>query len=382
MQRLVRTFGTTTAELWALCEFLHEHGVTDVALEATGIYWRPVWHILEPEGLQLCLGNAAHIKNVPGRKSDVNDATWMADLHAHGLIKHSFVPPEPIEQLRMLTRTRKQLIRERAEHVQRIHKVLEDCNIKLTSVVTDVMGKTGRAIVDALCAGQNDPQKLAELACGTLRSRKAELGEALRGRVSAHHVYLLKLHLGLFDALTQTVAGLDQKLEEQLRPFVEQVQLLATIPGVKEQTAEVILSEIGSDMNRFPTAGHLRSWAGLCPRMDESAGKKRSTRIRKGAPWLKTALVQAAWGAVRTRGSYLQTLYQSIKNRRGSSKKAIVAVAAAMLTAAYHMLQRRQPYKDLGAHYRERRDKVRVAQRLIRRVQALGFQVQVLPQAA
>ncbi|HNN95828.1 MAG TPA: IS110 family transposase [Pseudomonadota bacterium] len=382
VKRVVRTFGTTTERLFELAEFLAEHGVTHVAMEATGVYWRPVWHILEPEGFQMVLGNAAHIRNVPGRKSDTNDAMWLADLMAHGLIRPSFVPPTPVEQLRMLTRTRKQLVREAAQHTQRIHKVLEDCNLKLTSVVTNVMGKTGRAILEALVQGQTDPEKLAELAAGSLRTKRAELVEALRGRVTAHHRFVLQLHLGLYDSVHRAVASIDQQVEDQLTPFRQAADLLETMPGVGRTAAEVILAEIGLDMERFPTAGHLRSWAGLCPRMDESAGKKRCTRIRKGAPWLKTTLVQAAWAAVRTKNSYYKSLYGSIKRSSGSANKAIVAVAAAMITSAYYMLKRGEPYRELGADYRDHRDKARVANRLIRRVQALGFQVQLMPQAA
>ena len=382
VKRLVRSFGTTTERLFELAEFLTEHSVTHVAMEATGVYWRPVWHILEPEGLELILGNAAHIRNVPGRKSDTNDAMWLADLMAHGLIRPSFVPPTPVEQLRMLTRTRKQLVREGAQHTQRIHKVLEDCNLKLTSVVTDVMGKTGRAILEALVQGQTDPEKLAELAVGSLRTKRAELVAALRGRTTAHHRFLLKLHLGLYDSVHAAVAAIDQQVEEQVSPFRQAADLLETMPGVGRVAAEVILAEIGPDMERFPTAGHLRSWAGLCPRMDESAGKKRCTRIRKGAPWLKTTLVQAAWAAVRTKNSYYKSLYGGVKRSSGSANKAIVAVAAAMLTSAYYMLKRGEPYRELGADHRDKRDKARVANRLIRRVKALGFEVQLVPQAA
>lgn len=382
VQRSVRTFGTTTAQLFALSEFLGEHGVTHVAMEATGIFWRPVWHVLSPQGFELVLGNAAHIRNVPGRKSDTNDAVWLADLQAHGLIRHSFVPPAEVEQLRMLTRTRKQLSREAAQHTLRIHKLLEDCNLKLTSVVTDVMGKTGRAILEALAAGLLDPQKLSELACGSVRKRKAELCEALHGQVAAHHRYLLKLHLSLYDAVEQAVVSLDAQIEDHLRPFRDAQELLVTIPGVGPTVAQVVLSEIGWDMERFATVGHLISWAGLCPRQDESAGKKRNTRIKKGAPWLKTTLVQAAWAAVRTKGCYYGSLYHSVKNRRGSKNKAIIAVAASMLTSIYFMLQRGEPYKELGATFRDRRDKTRTANRLIKRVQSLGFNVQIVKDAA
>ena len=382
IKRIVRSFGTTTERLFELAEFLAEHGVTHVAMEATGVYWRPVWHILEPQGFELVLGNAAHIRNVPGRKSDTNDAVWLADLMAHGLIRPSFVPHPPVEQLRMLTRTRKQLVREAAQHTQRIHKVLEDCNLKLTSVVTDVMGKTGRALVEALIAGHTDPEQLAQRAARSLRTKRSELVEALRGRVTEHHRFMLQLHLGLYDSVRAAVAQVDQQLEDQLAPFRQAAELLETMPGIGRIAAEVILAEIGPDMDRFPTAGHLRSWAGLCPRMDESAGKKRSTRIRKGAPWLKTTLIQSAWAAIRTKNSYYKSLYGAVKRSSGAANKAIVAVAAAMLTSAYYMLKRGEPYRELGANYRDHRDKARVANRLIRRVKALGFEVQLVPQAA
>lgn len=382
VQRFVQTFGTTTAQLFALSEFLSEHGVTHVAMEATGIFWRPVWHVLSPQGFELVLGNAAHIRNVPGRKSDTNDAMWLADLQAHGLIRPSFVPPAEVEQLRMLTRTRKQLTREAAQHTLRIHKLLEDCNLKLTSVLTNVMGQTGRAILEALCQGESDPTRLSELARGSLRRRKAELCEALHGTVGAHHRYLLKLHLSLHDSVQSAIASLDTQIEEHLRPFREAEQLLVTIPGVGPTVAQVVLAEVGWDMTRFPTVGHLISWAGLCPRQDESAGKKRNTRIKKGAPWLKTTLVQAAWAAVRTKDSYCRSLYHSVKNRRGSKNKAIIAVAASLLTSIYFMLKRGEPYQELGAQFRDRRDKTRAAARLIKRVQALGFNVQLVKEAA
>ena len=382
IQRQVRTFGTTTAQLLELGQWLSEHQVTHVAMEATGIYWRPVWHVLQGEELELILGNAAHIRNVPGRKSDTNDAMWLADLLAHGLIRPSFVPPQPVEQLRMLTRTRKQLVREGVQHTQRIHKVLEDCNIKLSCVVSDVMGKTGQAIVDALIAAEHDPQKLAQLACGSLQKKRAELAEALRGSLTAHHRFMLKLHRDLYQAVHAAIAEVDGQLEEQLRPFRQAADLLVTMPGVGPVVAEVIVAEIGVDMTRFPSAAHLVSWAGLCPRLDESAGKKRSRRIRKGAPWLKTTLVQAAWAAIGNKQGYYRSLYSSVKRTSSSSNKAIVAVAASMLTSIYHMLKRGEEYRELGGSYRDQRDKTRLAKRLLRRVQALGFQVQLVPLAA
>ncbi len=275
----VRTFGTTTQELLALSDFLEQHQVTVAAMEATGVYWKPVWHVLE-ESFELVLANAQHIKNVPGRKTDVADATWIADLLAHGLIRSSFVPPTPIQDLRVLMRTRKQLVRERAQHVQRIQKTLEDANIKLASAVSDVVGTSGRAILRALIAGETDPEKLVAVTTGRLKAGRDKLLEVLQGRVRASHRFLLKLHLEQIQALEQSISTLDVEVGSLLEPFREQVARLVTIPGVSDVAAQVLLSEIGVDMSRFPTAGHLISWAGLCPRNDESAGKRRSNGHR------------------------------------------------------------------------------------------------------
>ena len=294
----VRTFGTTTSELLALSDWLASHRCTHVAMESTGIYWRPVWHVLEGT-FELVLANAMHIKNIPGRKSDVNDATWISNLLAHGLIRGSFVPPTVIQELRDLTRSRKQLVREAAQHIQRIQKVLEDANVKLTEILSDVMGKSGRAIIEALIAGEQDPEVLASLACGNrLKATHEEFVEALRGRVTPHHRFLLKLHLGQIDTLESAVRELEVRVGDALLPFRESAELLTTIPGVNDTVARVIIAEIGLDMGRFPTSGHLISWAGLCPGMNESAGKRLSGRIRAGAPWLKATLVQAAWPAI------------------------------------------------------------------------------------
>jgi transposase len=375
-----RSFATTTGALIELQEWLSSHGVTHVAMEATGVYWKPVWHLLE-EHFELILANAQHIKNVPGRKSDVNDAAWISDLLAHGLISASFVPPKPIQELRDLTRTRKQLVREASQHSLRIQKTLEDANIKLGSVLSDVLGRSGRAILNALIAGETDPERLADLARGNARKKRTELIQALHGRISAHHRRLLKLHLGLIDALQQALATVDADVGKILAPIQECARLLTTMPGVSELTAHVLVAEIGVDMARFPTAGHLLSWATMCPRNDESAGKRRSTRTRKGAPWLKTALVTAAWAAVRVKGSYLQAQFFRLKARRGA-KKAILAVAASMLTAAWHMLKDRVKYKDLGADHFVRRDRSKAIQRLLRRLDDLGCKVQLTTEVA
>lgn len=376
----VRTFATTTSALMELNEWLSSQGVTHVAMEATGVYWKPVWHLLEGD-FELVLANAQHIRNVPGRKTDVNDAAWIADLLAHGLIRSSFVPPEPIQELRDLTRTRKQLMREISQHSARIQKVLEDANLKLGSVLSDVLGKSGQAILQAIIKGQSDPQKLADLAQGTARKKRVELVEALHGRIRNHHRGLLRVHLELVTALQHAVAELDATVGKSLASIHESARLLSTMPGVSDVTAHVIVAEIGVDMTRFPSDAHLRSWAGFCPRNDESAGKRRSTRVRKGAPWLKTTLVSAAWAAVRTKDSYLQAQFHRLRARRGA-KKAILAVAASMLTAAYHMLKNGVEYQDLGAGHFTRRDRSQIIRRLVRRINALGCEVQLIPQAA
>jgi len=376
----VKTFATTTSALLELNEFLSAQGVTHVAMEATGVYWKPVWHLLEGD-FELILANAQHIRNVPGRKTDVSDAGWIADLLAHGLIRSSFVPPAPIQELRDLTRTRKQLVREVSQHSSRIQKVLEDANLKLGSVLSNVLGKSGRAILEALIAGQSDPERLADLAQGTARKKRAELIEALHGRIRPHHRGLLKVHLTLVATLEQAIADIDTTVGKALASVHESARLLSTMPGISDVTAHVIVAEIGVDMTRFASDAHLRSWAGFCPRSDESAGKRRSTRVRKGAPWLKTTLVSAAWAAVRVKDSYLQAQFHRLRGRRGA-KKAILAVASSMLTAAYHMLKNGVEYQDLGASHFTRRDREKIILRLVRRINDLGCQVQLVPQAA
>ena len=372
----VRTFKTTTEELMALLVWLTDQGVTHIAMEATGVYWKPVWHILSDDDFVMVLANAAHVKNVPGRKTDVNDAQWLADLMAHGLIRASFVPDQLTQQIRDLLRTRKQLVRERASHTLRIQKVLEDANIKLDSVVTDLLGLSGRRILDALVNGQTTPAVLAALADGRIRATTEELTAALYGRVTFHHRVLVKLHLDQIDAIAQAIASIDEEVDSQAEPFRQPAQMLSTIPGLGPLAALVVLAEIGLDMSHFPSAPHLISWAGLCPRNDESAGKRRSTRMRTGAPWLKTVLVQCAWAAARTKGSYFQSLYHRLRSRRGA-KKAIGAVAASLLTTIYHMLKNGTLYEDLGANYFDQKSKERQAMRLINRLHTLGYQVHI-----
>jgi transposase len=369
------TVSTTTRGLLDLAEWLTAHGCTHVAMEATGVYWKPVWHVLEAS-FTLILANAMHIRNVPGRKSDMNDATWIADLLAHGLIRSSFVPPAPIQELRDLTRTRRQLVHEVARHVLRIQKTLEDANLKLTQVMSDIVGVSGRAILNALIAGETDPERLADLTRGRLKATRADLLDALHGRVTDHHRFMIKLHLTQIDALETAVATIEMRIGDALGPFRAAVSLLTTMPGLSETTARVLIAEIGTDMTRFPSAGHLISWAGFCPRLDESAGKRRSNRTRQSAPWLKPTLINAAWAATRKKDSYLRAQFLRIKSRRGA-KKAILAVASSMLTAAYFMLRDGVEYHDLGAHHFEQRDKEQLAKRLIQRLRDLGVAVEV-----
>src|SRR5215212_5999315 len=344
----VRTFPTTTAGLLALSAWLAERGCTHVAMEATGVYWKPVWHILSDGEFTLVLA--------------------------------SFVPDAPTQALRALLRTRKQLVRERASHVQRLQKTLEDANPKLASVLTDTMGLSGRAILEALVAGERDPDRLLALVHPRVKAEPARLRAALTGRVTDRHRFLLRLHLGQYDALAAALAEVDAEVERDLDPFRDAVRLLRTIPGIGDLAARTIVAEIGTDMGRFPTAGHLLSWAGLCPRNDESAGKRRSTRLRHGAPWLKTTLVQCAWAAARKRGGYLQAQFQRLRARRGP-KKAVCAVAASILTAAWHMLRDGTLWRDLGPDHFHRRSPEQQAHHLARQIAKLGFACSITPQA-
>lgn len=374
-----RTFPTTVKGLLELSSWLEQKSCSHVAMEATGSYWKPVWHVLEG-AFELVLANAAHIRNVPGRKTDVKDAEWIAQLLAHGLIRPSFVPPRPIQELRDLTRTRKQLVREVVQHTQRIQKTLESANVKLDSVISDILGQTGRAILEALIHGRTDPEELAKLRRPGIRATHEELVDALRSTITPHHCFMLRLHLDQIDALRKGIEALDEELENALGPFRHKAELLATIPGVSDITAQVLLAEIGDDMTRFPTPAHLVSWASLCPGNDESAGKRRSTRIRPGGKWLKATLVQSAWAAVATKDSYLRTQYFRLRARRGP-KKAIVAVAASMLTAAYFILRDNVPYRELGPAHFDRLRSAKTVQHLVRRLLHLGYAVQLDPVA-
>jgi transposase len=378
-QRETKTFGTMTADLLALSDWLQAHGVTHVAMESTGEYWRPVFNILEGS-FDVIVVNAQHIKAVPGRKTDVKDAEWIAELLQHGLLRGSFIPPEAQRDLRDLTRHRSNFVRERATLINRVHKTLEGANIKLTAVASDVMGVSGRAILEALLQGQSDPATMAELARGKLRLKREQLTKALEGRVKPHHRFVLTELLCQMDSLDETIRRFDAEIETYCRPFEEAVARLDTIPGVGRQGAEIIVAEIGTDMTRFPSAAHLCAWAGVAPGNDESAGKRRSGRTRKGDRALRSTLVQAAHAASHTKNTYLGALYHRIAARRGK-KRAIIAVAHAILTSAYYMLVREEDYREMGADYFDRRNPESTAKRLARRIEKLGYQVNLQPQA-
>src|ERR1700741_686251 len=385
--RECRTFATTTEQLMELRAWLEECRCTHVAMEATGVYWMPVFRILDEGGFELILANAAHIKNVPGRKTDMNDAMWIADLLACGLIQASFVANEEGQELRALTRTRKQLVREQTRHVQRIEKTLAEANIKLSSVISDIMGASGRRMIQAMIDGVRQPNKLAELAGKQIKATPKELYDALHGRLTDHHRFLLALHLKQWDSIDETIRKLDLEIDQRIgrmeaegnrTPFRTLIGLLTTIPGVSAVAGPAILSEIGPDMSRFPTAGHLVAWAGLCPGQNESAGKRKSSRLRKGAPWLKTMLVQCAWAAKRKKDSYYRAQFFRLQARRGP-QKAICAVAASILTAIYHILKHGTEHHDLGSAYFDRRPVEAKASHLVARLKKLGFAVQLQP---
>jgi transposase len=391
VERECRTFDTTTEGLLALLAWLVECRCSHVAMEATGVFWMPVWKILSEGAFGLIVANAAHIKNVPGRKSDMNDAMWIADLLACGLIQASFVPEEDVQELRSLMRTRKQLGREQTRHVQRIQKTLTEANIQLDSVLSDIVGASGRRIIEAMISGVRDPRKLAALASAQIKATPKQLYDALHGRLTDHHRFLLKLHLQQWDGLDATIREIDREVEARIAgwdkevkageaPFRDLIKLLSTIPGVSTLSATAILSEIDRDMSRFPTAGHLVAWAGLCPGQNESAGKVKSKRLRKGAPWLKTMLVQCAWAAKRKKDSYYKAQFFRLQSRRGP-QKAICAVAASILTAIYHILKDGTPHRDLGSDHFNRRSTEGQAKRLVAQLTKLGFDVQLQPKA-
>jgi transposase len=376
----VRTFGTTTAELLALRDWLQAHGVTHVAMESTGVYWKPIFYVLED--IATCvLANAVQIAQVPGRKTDVKDCIWIAQLLEHGLIRGSFVPPAPIRELRDLTRYRKALIQERTRAANRLHKVLEDAGVKLASVASDILGVSGRAMLNALVHGTTDAEVLADLARGTLRKKLPALRQALQGRFRAHHGFLVAQILAHLDALDEAIEAVSAQIEVVVAPFTEEVERLDTIPGVNRRTAEVLIAEIGVNMSVFPTAGHLASWAGLCPGNNESAGKHRSGRTRKGDGWLRGALTEAALaaGTHSAKGAFAAR-YRRVMRHRGH-KKAVIAVAHAMLVTAYYLLARKITYQDPGADYYERRYLDRARHRAIQTLERQGYRVTLEPAA-
>jgi len=378
----VREFKTTVAGLLVLHDWLKAHGVTQVAMEATGVYWKPVWAVLE-DSFDCLLVNARHVKQVPGRKTDVKDAEWLCQLLEAGLLRRSFVPPKPIRQLRNFTRYRKAQIKERQREANRLHKALEDTGIKLGCVATDILGVSGRAMLDALCAGTTDPEVLAELARGRLRAKLPALREALEGRFDAQHALLIGAILAHLDFLDEQIERLSDAIEEQLRPFQPAVDLLRTLGGIEMRTAQNIIAEIGTDMSVFPTAGHCVSWAGQCSGNDQSAGKRRSGRSRKGSKWLNDALKDAAMGAIRTNDSYLQAQYRRLKPRIGHGR-ALGAVKHSILCAIWHMLSTGELYRDLGGDYFRKRDPERQTRRLVAQLERLGHTVtlQALAEAA
>jgi transposase len=369
----VAEFKTTVAGLLTLRDWLAAYGVTQVTMEATGVFWKPVWAVLEDE-FALLLVNARHVKQVPGRKTDVSDAAWLCQLAEAGLLRSSFVPPKPIRALRNLTRYRKTQIQERSREANRLHKALEDTGIKLDCVATNILGKSGRAMLDALVAGTTDPEVLADLAKGKLRAKIPALREALEGRFDHLHAVWIGAILNHLDFLDAQISDLTEAIGEQIAPFETPVELLCTIPGVQRRTAEVIVSEIGIDMSVFPTAKHLASWAGQCPGNDQSAGKRRSGRTRDGSKWLDWALEEAALAATRTKDVYLAAQYQRLRPRRGH-KKALGAVKHSIICACWYMLSTGELYGDLGGDYFQRRDPERIAKRLVAQLEALGHHV-------
>ena len=373
----VRTFGTMTRDLLALSDWLTTQEVTHVAMESTGVYWKPIFNILENQ-FQVILVNAQHIKHVPGRKTDVKDCEGIAQLLQLGLLRASFVPPRPVRELRDLTRQRAQLVQERARTANRIQKVLEDANIKLGSVATDTLGVSGRDMLEAIVAGETDAEKLAELARQRLRAKIPALRLALEGRVTEHHRFLLRTLLDHVAHLETVIGPSSARIESVLSPFEEAVDRLKTIPGVDRRAAEVIVAEIGKDMSQFPSDDHLSSWAGVCPGNDQSAGKRRSGRTTKGSQWLRTLLVQVAWAASRTKGSYFSAQYRRLAPRRGK-KRALAALGHAILVIAYHLLKDGTTYQELGADFFEELEPERLVRYLVRRLEKLGHKVTLEP---
>ncbi len=387
----IRTFGAMTADLLDLSEWLTAEGITHVAMESTGVYWKPIYNLLE-DSFELLLVNAQHLRAVEGRKTDVRDSEWIADLLRHGLLRPSFVPKKGVRELRELTRYRTSLIRERASEVNRLAKTLEGANIKLGSVASNLLGVSARAMLEGLLEGTMHPAALAKLAKGRLRQKMDKLELALAGLFHDHQKFMVASQLAHIDFLDEAIEGLNQEISRRLsqeeqdnggegRPFEQGVELLDTIPGVGTRAAEAIIAEIGTDMSRFPTPAHLASWAGMCPGNNMSAGKRKSGKTRRGSPWLRGMLVEAAQAAAKTKETYLSSLYHRLAARRGK-KKAVIAVAHAILLIAHRLLQRKEPYRDLGANYYDERDREATVRRLVGRLESLGHKVYLQPAAS
>ncbi|BAF60884.1 transposase and inactivated derivatives [Pelotomaculum thermopropionicum SI] len=372
----IRTFSTMTDDLISMVDWIKDKGCTHVAMESTGSFWRPIYNLLELEGIQALVVNAKHIKNVPGRKTDVKDAEWIAGLLRHGLLQGSYIPSRDQRELRELIRYRRSLIEERAREINRIQKVLEGANIKLSSVASDVLGKSGRAMIEAMIAGEEDPEILSELAQRRLKNKKADLRRALKGLIGPHQKLVLKTQMRHIDFLTDEIKKLDEEVKKRMLPFEEDLGLLDTIPGVGRRTAEQILAETGTNMDQFPSAAHLCSWAGLSPGNNEIAGKRKSVRTRKGNQKLRSALVEAARAAARTKNTYLSSQYHRLAARRGANRAA-VAVAHSILTIVYYMLKQKQRYIELGPAYYEERKRETVIRQSIKKLESLGYKVTV-----
>jgi transposase len=377
LKKDIRTYSTMTVDLLKLLDWLLTHGCTHVAMESTGVYWKPLFNLMEGQ-LEVLVVNAHHLKAVPGRKTDVKDAQWIAELLQHGLVRASFIPPAPQREVRELTRYRSSLVEERARTINRLQKVLEDANLKLASVVTDVLGVSGKAILQALLAGEEQADKLADLGRGRLRNKREQLEQALTGQFKEHHRFMLMQHLSHIDYLDELVEQLNAEIEKRLASLAKELELLDQITGVNQRIAEIVLSEIGSDLSRFPTDKHLTSWAGICPGNYESAGKRLSGKIRKGNKRLRQALIEAAHGAARSKDTFLGELYRRLARRIGKYR-AMVAVAHRILVIIYHILTKGEAFKELGAGYHDEKSRERVERGLVRRLEKLGYEVVLKP---
>ena len=379
-QITIKTFSTMTRDILSCKDWLESEGCTHVALESTGVYWKPVYNILE-ESIEIILANARDIKNLPGRKTDVKDCEWIADLHRHGLIKRSFIPPKPIRELRDLTRYRHKLIQQRSSELNRIHKFLEDANIKLSSVVTDINGVSAQDIIHHLIRNDMTPKEMSKLAKGRLRNKISELEKSLEGLITDHHRFILNTSIQMIASHDHAIEKLNAEIDKKMEPFKDTSERLQTIPGVKKKTAETIISEIGVNMSQFPSHAHLSSWAGVSPGNNESAGKRYGGKTTPGDKWLKSGLSEAAWAASKTKGSYLQAKYKRLSSRRGK-KRACIAVGHTILIIAYHIIKEQMIYNEIGGDFFDRLNEEYLVKRLKSRIQNLGYQVDVKKEIA